>query len=750
MSLILSQDLSHYQKTIINKLYNEQNVLEFPKKVTILTYCDDENDNYEISIDVVPFVVTPATRIESNIYTIFTNLQNYCYVKYGNDYICDEINQIILTNKYYTSLVQIIDTIINFKLEDTREDENNYIDKYHFYRKLDEKTKVYINYKELQNKSGTKKNIYSHLKIPKELLLNNQQLFQLVINEIKKINTNYDYEHYIVPIDNNIFNLKIYMIFNTVNIELNIKLNSNYYPFLPPQIEIISPKVKLSLYFAIMNLNITKLNYWQSTFSLEWIIVNLYNKLKSIIQDYIELEKKYNNIELDLLKLSNLIKEDYTDKLNINFDLLQIKPKDKIYYWKSGTGYGSGNNESWDINNYIKEKEIENIEILNCLININNNINDENIIYLKSSIIFKYFLNFIDGVTLLDIENNYDIINEIFNIIKKLDNHLDIDFINKFSNNLKPIIEQILLLSENNDLYKNIQDVYKKYSNLEIKPSDELGGDLKSNTEESSINSSELYCDIMKPLQFAMNDLSADHKYYSHNTTKLEPSALKRIISEISSFKSGLPLNYDSTIWVRVPKNNINLFTFIISGPKDTPYENGLFEFHVHLQHTYPNSEPKVLLNTTGNGTVRFNPNLYNCGKVCLSLLGTWSGQESEKWNPKTSTFLQVLISIQSLILVEDPYFNEPGYERQMSTEAGKLKCKEYNNNLQIETIKWCIIDIINNPPSGYEEVVLNHFKIKKQQIIEKVDKWLEESESKYKTKLEVEVNNLKELFNKI
>jgi hypothetical protein len=25
---------------------------------------------------------------------------------------------------------------------------------------------------------------------------------------------------------------------------------------------------------------------------------------------------------------------------------------------------------------------------------------------------------------------------------------------------------------------------------------------------------------------------------------------------------------------------------------------------------------------TTGHGTVRFNPNLYNCGKVCLSLLG--------------------------------------------------------------------------------------------------------------------------------
>jgi len=49
---------------------------------------------------------------------------------------------------------------------------------------------------------------------------------------------------------------------------------------------------------------------------------------------------------------------------------------------------------------------------------------------------------------------------------------------------------------------------------------------------------------------------------------------------------------------------------------------------------------------TTGKGTVRFNPNLYNCGKVCLSLLGTWRGGPNEKWNEKTSTLLQVIIFI--------------------------------------------------------------------------------------------------------
>jgi hypothetical protein len=44
--------------------------------------------------------------------------------------------------------------------------------------------------------------------------------------------------------------------------------------------------------------------------------------------------------------------------------------------------------------------------------------------------------------------------------------------------------------------------------------------------------------------------------------------------------------------------------------------------------------------------------------KVCLSLLGTWSGPG---WISGQSTLLQVLISIQSLILCEEPYLNEPG-----------------------------------------------------------------------------------------
>jgi ubiquitin-protein ligase len=128
-------------------------------------------------------------------------------------------------------------------------------------------------------------------------------------------------------------------------------------------------------------------------------------------------------------------------------------------------------------------------------------------------------------------------------------------------------------------------------------------------------------------------------------------------------------------------------FKFSFSGPTGTPYANGCFFFDFHL-NDYPNSPPEGRFLTTGGATVRFNPNLYQCGRICLSLLGTWTGPQ---WIPNQSTFLQVLISIQGLILVADPYFNEPGYEdhQKQRQEVANL----YNKNIRRQTLKWAIED---------------------------------------------------------
>jgi len=81
----------------------------------------------------------------------------------------------------------------------------------------------------------------------------------------------------------------------------------------------------------------------------------------------------------------------------------------------------------------------------------------------------------------------------------------------------------------------------------------------------------------------------------------------------------GLPVTMSSTVWCRVHESQMHLWRAMISGPEGTPYEGGLFIFDILCPNDYPNTAPKVNLRTTGAGSVRFNPNLYNCGKACLS-----------------------------------------------------------------------------------------------------------------------------------
>lgn len=190
----------------------------------------------------------------------------------------------------------------------------------------------------------------------------------------------------------------------------------------------------------------------------------------------------------------------------------------------------------------------------------------------------------------------------------------------------------------------------------------------------------------------------------------------------------------------------------LIIGPIHSPYANGCFLFDVFFPENYPQGPPLVNLETTGNGTVRFNPNLYANGKVCLSLLGTWSGGVDEMWNPKTSTILQVLVSIQSLIMVPDPYFNEPGFEKQRGTAEGDLKSRTYNEPLLVATIQYAMVAQLRSPIPGFEEVIKTHFYLKKDKILEQCEQWLQagkENKSHYDSLL-IQVNHLKEELKKL
>jgi len=201
-----------------------------------------------------------------------------------------------------------------------------------------------------------------------------------------------------------------------------------------------------------------------------------------------------------------------------------------------------------------------------------------------------------------------------------------------------------------------------------------------------------------------------------------------RIAQELSSLAatSTLPCSLSSSIFVRSDDSQITFLKAIITGPSGTPYMGGIFEFDIVFPNNYPSVPPKVTFKTTGGGSVRFNPNLYNCGKVCLSLLGTWSG---EPWKPNSSTILQVLVSLQSLVLVAEPFFNEPGYSDRIGMER---ESRNYNQNVFTNNLKYAILGQLRSPPDGFADVVKSHFYYKRDSLMKEMDNYLLElSDSK-------------------
>ncbi|XP_064605655.1 LOW QUALITY PROTEIN: baculoviral IAP repeat-containing protein 6-like [Liolophura sinensis] len=307
-------------------------------------------------------------------------------------------------------------------------------------------------------------------------------------------------------------------------------------------------------------------------------------------------------------------------------------------------------------------------------------------------------------------------------------------------------------------LFKDVKDSLKRNGisekakePVESSPDSSLTVDVMIHNDEEALLEAK-YKRLLKDLVLDSHeiDLEAHHyvKLFQKNKQPLQ-SQVFRIAQEITSLSTSLPLTLSSSIFVRTDDEKLPLMRALITGPEGTPYSGGCFHFDIFFPNNYPNSPPQVNLQTTGGGTVRFNPNLYGCGKVCLSLLGTWEGQKGEQWNAKASTILQVLVSIQSLILVPDPYFNEPGFEQEIGTAAGKLHSEDYNADVRINNIRYAMIGQLHNPTPGFEEVIKTHFYLKRERIIKEAEGWLKNCKKHY-SKLERAIETLKQELSKL
>lgn len=219
-----------------------------------------------------------------------------------------------------------------------------------------------------------------------------------------------------------------------------------------------------------------------------------------------------------------------------------------------------------------------------------------------------------------------------------------------------------------------------------------------------------------------MDSAPSSHKFKLTMFQPVDPQNFFRTVrKEIKLLRSSLPPG----IWVKGFEDRMDLYSVMIRGPEKTPYEDGLFFFDFQLSAEYPKAPP--LCHYISYCSDRLNPNLYEDGKVCVSLLGTWSGKGTEVWTLH-SNLLQVIVSIQGLILVSEPYFNEAGYEKQKGSQQGKENSRMYNEMAVLKLVQ-SLTKLIVQPPPVFQEEILQHFRQNAYKLLNRLETWLEISE---------------------
>ena len=168
----------------------------------------------------------------------------------------------------------------------------------------------------------------------------------------------------------------------------------------------------------------------------------------------------------------------------------------------------------------------------------------------------------------------------------------------------------------------------------------------------------------------------------------------------------------------------MNVYAMFV-GREKTPYHHGFYFIKFTYPSMYTMAPTKAHYATQGQifgRGFRFNPNLYVCGKVWLSMLGTWSGPG---WMP-VNTIINVFMAVQALVLNDYPVKNEPGYANHSDKS---VEVANYNRVVEYANIKVGILEMMENPPKDFavfKPVMEKYFVENYDSIVENVKQYQE------------------------
>ncbi|KAK3180235.1 hypothetical protein Dsin_000124 [Dipteronia sinensis] len=195
-----------------------------------------------------------------------------------------------------------------------------------------------------------------------------------------------------------------------------------------------------------------------------------------------------------------------------------------------------------------------------------------------------------------------------------------------------------------------------------------------------------------------------DHRFVD-KSKRIDPESkvAKKMQLEWEILEKNLPCS----IFVRTYKERFDIMRVAVAGLEGTPYCHGLFFFDIYFPSSYPARPPEIVHHSND-----LNSN-YRDGKVPTSLpnFNQWYKKTSQRWNPKQSDILQVLVSIQH-VLNGIPYVKESllnsfieGQSKKSNKEVFMLNCEA-----MLCTLKF--------PPVHFKDLVQGHYRVRAHQIL--------------------------------
>ncbi|CAK3764110.1 E2 E3 hybrid ubiquitin- ligase UBE2O [Lecanosticta acicola] len=227
----------------------------------------------------------------------------------------------------------------------------------------------------------------------------------------------------------------------------------------------------------------------------------------------------------------------------------------------------------------------------------------------------------------------------------------------------------------------------------------------EANSTASDVSDSAEATDPPSAYLILEGDAPSDHRY-CHEPSTNTPAHVKRTQKEHKILSD--PKTLPEGVYIRSWESRLDLLRVLIVGPTETPYAHAPFVVDFYLPPTFPTEPPMVHFHSwpshSAIGAIgRVNPNLYEDGKICLSVLGTWEGNKGESWNAAQSTLLQVVVSLLGLVLVREPYYNEAGYEALVGTEQSTRASALYSERIFLRAKGFLLTALADPAISGLQ-----------------------------------------------